>query len=124
MKKLAVLVILMMSLIMNSFTMVHASTEVILGPEVIHKQSNHILTTSDILGMYSSSLGNIILSSDQYTGYGNIIGTYTLELYASNGSSASTKPVNIIVVQNLGNVKAVSDYKNLHVKKTQILTTN
>ena len=121
MKKIAVLVLLIMSILASSIN-VNASSTGITGPDDIHKQSNHILTIGDILSLYQSSLGQIQVIDDQYTGYGNILGIKTITLYATDGINHATKNVNIHVVQSLGNVTAVSDYKNIHVRKNQPLT--
>lgn len=122
MKKLAVFVMLILSMFTSSITMNASSTDSIIGPDVIHKQSNHILTLNDILSMYSSSLGQVYVVFDGYTGNGNILGVHPLELKASNGTEEATKEVQIMVIATLGNVQAVSDYKNIHVRSNQILT--
>lgn len=122
MKKIAVFVMLILSMFASSITLNASSTDSIIGPDVIHKQSNHILTLNDILSMYSSSLGQVYVSIDGYTGNGNILGVHLLELKASNGTEEATKEVQIMVVATLGNVQAVSDYKNIHVRSDQNLT--
>ena len=120
MKKITVLVLLVLTALVGSFT-TYASSTVIVGPDVIHKQYNHILTITDILSLYRSDLGGVSLSEDGYTGYGNILGVHTLQLYASNGTVADAHEVNIYVVSELGNVQAVTDYKDIHVRVDQIL---
>lgn len=121
MKKIAVLVLLALSILTTSMTTYAISTEIV-GPDVITKQANSILTITDILSLYRSEIGSIILSEDNYTGYGNILGLHTISLYASNGEIAATKHIEIYVVSELGNVQCVTDYKDIHLKTTQILT--
>jgi hypothetical protein len=121
MKKITVLVLLILSMIAGSLQ-VNASSTGITGPDVIHKQYNHILTIGNILSLYSSELGQIQVIEDNYTGYGNVIGTKTITLSASSGTTQATKIVEIVIVNELGNVTAVTDYKNIHLKDTQILT--
>jgi len=121
MKKIAVLVLLLISMIAGS-TQVNASSTDIIGPDVIHKQYNHILTIGNILSLYNSDLGQVQVMEDNYTGYGNIIGTKTITLFSTDGITQATKIIEIVVVNELGNVTAVSDYKNIHLKNTQILT--
>ena len=121
MKKITVLVLLVLTALAGSFT-TYASSTVIVGPDVIHKQYNHILTITDILSLYRSDLGGVSLSEDGYTGYGNILGVHTLQLYASNGTVADAHEVNIYVVSELGNVQAVTDYKDIHLRIDQILS--
>jgi hypothetical protein len=120
MKKILVLVLLFISV--ASFQVTYASSTGIIGPEVIHKQSNKILTTSDILSMYSSSLGGVTIAEDGYTGYGNILGSYYLSLYASDGEDIQTKQVEVRVISTLGNVTAVSDFNKIHLTTEQLLS--
>lgn len=120
MKKILVLVLLLMSF--TSFQTTYASSTGIIGPDVIHKEANKILTTSDILAMYSTNLSGITIQQDAYTGYGNILGSYAIMLYASDGVTIETKEIEIRVISTLGNVQAVSDLKNIHVTTKQELT--
>lgn len=98
---------------------IKASSAVIYGPSVIHKQVSSILTMSDILALYQSELGPVTVSIDEYTGNGNVVSSYALQIFATDGTSIATKNVVIYVVNNLGNVKAVTDYKNIHMTLTQ-----
>jgi len=123
MKKLTVLVLLLFSMIAGSLQ-VNASSTGITGPDVIHKQYNHILTVGDILSLYSSELGYVQVIEDNYTGYGNVIGTHGVTLFATNGTLEASKQVQIIVIGELGNVTAVTNYKDIHLKTTQILTAS
>lgn len=117
MKKLIAL--LLVFTIANLKLNLKASSAVIYGPSVIHKQSSSILTMSDILALYQCELGPVTVSIDEYTGNGNVVSTYALQLYASDGVSIATKDIQIIVIASLGNVKAVTDYKNIHLTLTQ-----
>lgn len=121
MKKITVLVLLLLSILSSSLQVNASSTEIV-GPDVIHKQSNQILTVGDILALYTSNLGAVAVSVDNYTGYGNILGTKSMSLYATDGTTVATKDIEIIIVSSLGDVKAVTDYKNIHLKTTQLLT--
>lgn len=121
MKKIAVLVLLIMSIFASFSTTYAASTEIV-GPDVITKQASSILTITDILSLYRSDVGSIILSEDLYTGYGNVLGMHSISLYASNGEIAATKEILINVITTLGNVQCVTDYKDIHVRTDQILT--
>ena len=121
MKKITVLILLLVSIFACSIQ-VNASSTGITGPDVIHKQYNHILTISDIIGVYSSELGQIQIMEDNYTGYGNILGSHGITLAASDGTTTATKTVEILVVAELGNVTCVANYKDIHLKTNQILT--
>lgn len=121
MKKITVLVILIFSMFASSMT-IHATGADIIGPSVIHKEQHKILTISDIISLYSSSLGYIQISDDQYTGFGNILGSHSIELYATNGTLQASKNITIIVVPSLGNVLAVTDYKNIFLRTNQTLS--
>ncbi len=120
MKKLALLLILF-SLIFFTPQQVHASGASIIGPDTIHKQSNAILTMGDIVEMYSSSLGIIQVMEDGYTGKGNILGTHLITLFATNGTDHAYKTISVIVIPELGPVKAVGDSKNIYLRTTQVL---
>jgi len=122
MKKITVLVLLILSILAGSLKVNASSTDVIIGPDVIHKQSNHILTVSSILSLYSSSLGQVQILEDNYTGYGNILGSHSMVLTATDGQNQINKSIEVIVISELGNVKAVTNYKDIHLKNTQILT--
>jgi len=121
MKKVAVLALLIMSILASSIQ-VNASSTGIIGPSVIHKEQNKILTIADIVDLYTSDLGVIQVSDDQYTGYGNILGSHWIQLFSTDGTTHSTKDVEIIVISALGNVLAVTDYKNIYVRTNQVLT--
>jgi hypothetical protein len=121
MKKILVLVLLLVSIFASSLT-VDASGTGIIGPDVIHKEQNKILTIIDILSLYSSSTGTVQIQTDNYTGYGNVLGTHSLSLMATNGTITVTKDIQIIVVPLLGNVKAVTDEKNILLLESQVLT--
>lgn len=121
MRKIAVLVVLLMSIFASSIQ-VNASSTGIIGPSVIHKEQNKILTIADILALYSSEIGVIQVSDDQYTGYGNILGSHWIQLFATDGDHMLTKDIEVIVIPSLGNVLAVTDYKNIFVRTNQVLT--
>ena len=121
MKKIAVLALLIMSIIASSIQ-VNASSTGIIGPSVIHKEQNKILTIADIPDLFASDLGVIQVADDQYTGYGNVLGSHWIQLFSTDGITHSTKDVEIIVIPSLGNVLAVTDYKNIFVRSNQILT--
>jgi len=121
MKKITVFVLLILSIFTASLQ-VNASSTDITGPDVIHKQYNHILTIAEILSLYSSGLGQIQILDDNYTGYGNELGSHQITLYATNGSLEATKIIQIIVIRELGNVTCVADQKDIYLKNTQILS--
>lgn len=114
-----IMALLLIFAITNIKLNINADSAVIYGPTVIHKQVNSILTMSDILALYQSDLGPVTVSIDEYTGNGNIVSIYALQLYASDGTSIGTKNIEVHVINNLGNVKAVSDYKNVHLTLSQ-----
>lgn len=122
MKKITVLVMLMFSMLASSISINATGTDTIIGPSVIHKEQHKILTISDILGLYSSSLGFIQITDDQYTGYGNVLGSHNIELFATNGTLQASKSISVVVVPSLGNVLAVTDYKNIFLRTNQTLT--
>lgn len=122
MKKISVLLLLAIVSILAFSSTTYASGTDIIGPDVIHKQSNHILTVGDILSLYSSEFGIVGIAEDNYTGYGNIVGIHTMQLYVSDGSTVYTKDIEIDVITDLGDVTCVADYKDIYLKTTQVLT--
>jgi hypothetical protein len=124
MKKITVLVLILLSVIsLGSITAMASSTVTIIGPTTIHKAKNSILTTSDILNMYSSNIGEVAVSVDEFTGNGNIKGSYLLELYATDGIDLGSKVVTIIVIESLPTrIKAVGDNKNIYTNTSSTLT--
>jgi len=121
MKKIAVLALFILSILASSIQ-VNASSTGIIGPSIIHKEQNKILTIADILDLYTSTLGVIQVADNQYTGYGNILGSHFIQLFSTDGSTHAIKDVEIIVVPALGNVLAVTDYKNIYLRTNQVLT--
>ncbi len=104
----------------------HAATGII-GPTVIHKASDQILTVDTIMGLYQSDT-QLQTVTDEYTGFGNISGIY--EIVLSNGDALKTVTVHVIdgwsygslSLDNPTDIICVTDFKNVHVKSTRILT--
>jgi hypothetical protein len=99
-------------------TPTYASTSIIVGPDIIHKQQDKVLTLNQINKLYSSSFGEVILVEEDFMGYGDQPGTYNL-LYGCNDER---KNVEVKVVQTLGNVIAVTDLNTIHVFKNVTLS--
>jgi len=100
---------------------VYATTDII-GPSIIHKQSNHILTISNILHLYASPHGDVVVQSDEFTGQGNVLGEHQIVLKVTDGENEYLKDVSVFVIEELGDVKAVTDRKDIHVGTSQELT--
>lgn len=121
MKKLLILLMLAFALFINVNHTVEASE--IVGADVIHKQANQILTINDIKSMYNSELGQVLVENDTYTGYGNVPGLKTVDMVVESlDLTIYRKTISIYVIEELGNVKAVTDYKNIHLRTNQVLT--
>lgn len=119
MKKFLALILI----ILGAFTFglrVDASEEGIVGPDVIYKQYDKVLTMSTIKDLYTASEA-ITVTYDEYTGYGNIPALYDVTLT----SGEFTKDIVISVRQTLGEIIAVtlqnSEY-TIHVYKNEILS--
>lgn len=98
----------------------YASEGEIIGPDIIYKQHDKVLTMSTIKSLYSSSEA-ITVTLDEYTGYGNIPGIYDVTFTAGT----QTKDVLISVRQTLGNVIAVTlqnEEYTIHVYKNVTLS--
>lgn len=124
MKKITVLLLILLSVCcLGGLSAKASSTVTISGPSTIHKAKNSILTTSDIISFYTSNFGHVAVSTDNYTGNGNIKGTYLIELYASVGNDIGSKQLNVIVVDSLpSTIKAIGDNKNLYTSNEKTIT--
>jgi hypothetical protein len=105
MKKLIIMLIGFSALI-APMSLTYAVGEDITGPDVVFKQADKILTTTNILDLYSSELGDIEVVSDAYTGYGNVPGNYVVTLGVSE--TEVTKDISVNVRQTIGPVIAVT----------------
>lgn len=120
MKKVIFLTLLIGLIILGQINTNASDDSTIIGPEIIHKQYDKILTLNQILTLYSSELGEIEVISDTYVGNGDIPGVYTITL----GIDSYQKEISIKVMQTLGNVIAVADDDTLYIYKDTILTNN
>jgi hypothetical protein len=105
MKKLIIMLIGFSALI-APMSMTYAVGEDITGPDVVFKQADKILTITNILELYSSELGAIEVTSDAYTGYGDVPGNYAVTLAVSE--TEVTKDISVNVRQTIGPVIAVT----------------
>jgi hypothetical protein len=105
MKKLIIMLIGFSALI-APMSMTYAVGEEITGPDVVFKQADKILTITNILDLYSSELGEIEVTSDAYTGYGDVPGNYAVTLAVSE--TEVTKDISVNVRQTIGPVIAVT----------------
>ncbi len=119
MKKI-IIFILMIFTSLSLGIQTYASEGEIIGPDIIYKQHDKVLTMSTIKSLYSSSEA-ITVTLDEYTGYGNIPGIYDVTFTAGT----QTKDVMISVRQTLGNVIAVTlqnEEYTIHVYKNVTLS--
>jgi hypothetical protein len=119
MKKIIILILMILASLTLSVKTYAAEGDII-GPDVIYKQHDKVLTMSTIKALYSSSEA-ITVTQDEYTGYGNIPGLYDVTLTAGE----QTKDIVISVRQTLGNVIAVTlqnEEYTIHVYKNVTLS--
>lgn len=122
MKKITVLILMIISILSLGRLPTRAST-VIIGPSVIHKAKNTVLPITDILDMYTSSLGDVSISIDGYTGNGNLVGEYLIEVYATDGTNIHSKEVTIVVLSSLpSKVRAIGNYSDIYTNTSKALT--
>lgn len=120
MKKLTVLFLALLMIFTLQIT-THANVVNIVGPSTIHKEKNQALTMTAILSFYDS---DVMVLEDNYTGYGNIPGIYSIVLK----QGIINKEINIHVIHNWGNliestdIICLTDYKDIHVVNDRILT--
>lgn len=99
-----------------------ASSEIV-GPELIQKEKFQVLTLSDILALYSSEVGFVLIEEDNYTGNGATVGFYEIKLKASNQEQEVKRTINVQVVEVLSSkIRAVTDFVNIHISKTNKLS--
>ncbi len=106
----------------------------IVGARKFVKHRNDVLTTSEILKMYTANIkgeditSSLIVSSDGYTGKGDKEGTYSVTLKASQGLKYNYKTISV-VVSDREEFKDVLYYTDdvkpiLQVKSTKQKTIN
>ncbi|MDX9692510.1 MAG: hypothetical protein RBT45_08635 [Acholeplasmataceae bacterium] len=119
MKKIIILTLILLSSLSLGISAAAAEGDPIIGPDVIYKQYDKVLTMSTIKSLYTAD-EEIEITYDEYTGYGNIPAMYDVTLTAGE----QTKDIIISVRQTLGNVIAVT-YQNeeytIHVYKNVLL---
>lgn len=124
MKKITVLLLILSAVFCLGPLKTKAST-VIEGPEVIHKAKNQVLTIADIISFYSSEVGDVSVSFDKFTGNGNRIGVYEVQLYVAQGETVYPKDIEVNVVESLpAQIKAVGNYKDIYTNTTAELSQN
>lgn len=124
MKKVITLFMLLFLAMMKTVP-TYASDLEITGPDEIFKQVDRYLVMSDILTLYSTPSGDIDVTDDAYTGYGDIPGIYEITL-CSTDDAVPCKQVDINVRNTIGEVIAVTrseDLFTIHVNKDVSLST-
>lgn len=120
-----IMIILLLLLVSLSINKVHAQEE-ILGPELVYKEADKIVTASDISLLYQSP-GRYINAKDgfdNYTGNGNTLGTYSITLEALNGINAIERVVEVKVIREIGNVMLVANNGDIYLRPNQELTAS
>lgn len=125
MKRIIAILILTLSMIMISILdqTVYAAEPEIIGPDIIYKQSDMILTMSQIKSLYSSSYGAIVVTEDDYTGNGDVPGIYEYTIGVEGQEFIKVAAVSVRLT--IGNVIAVTEQDmiySIHVYKSTILS--
>ena len=124
MKKTILFILTILIMISLTVSKTYALNEIV-GPDVIYKESTKVLTASQIVALYESEFGAIEILEDNYTGYGDVPGIYTMTLGVEGTSYV--KSIDISVRNEIGNVIAVTktgeDYM-IHLNKNTTLTQN
>lgn len=100
MKKTIIIIATLLTLIAVSASPVYAAVGPIIGPDVIYKENNEIISINDITSLYSSSGGTIIVEEDNFTGYGHIVGNRTILLKSTDGLAEITREITVTVTSN------------------------
>lgn len=125
MKRIIAILILALSMIMISILdqTVYAAEAEIIGPDIIYKQSDMILTMSQIKALYSSSYGAIVISEDGYTGNGDVPGIYDYTVGVEGQEFIKVAQVSVRLT--IGNVIAVTEQDqvySIHIYKSTLLS--
>lgn len=123
MKKL-ILIITVFLLLTFIATPTYAASSQIVGPEVVYKQKDSLVTITDIVNLYSSYGNHVSLKYDGYTGYGATIGSYEVTLSVSDGlNEIGQRAVQIYVVDSFGTnkIRFITDTKSIYTMKDQTL---
>jgi len=99
MKKIITSMIILILLITLLAKPVYAVGNIV-GPDVVYKDINEIVTVSDIVNLYSSDGGTILVGDDGFTGKGHLIGNYNVTLIATDGLIEKTKEITVSVRTN------------------------
>lgn len=124
MKKMIVLFLLVFLAMMKTVP-AHASDAAVTGADEIYKQVDRYLVMSDILTLYSTPSGELEVTNDNYTGYADVPGIYSITI-CSTDSAVQCKDVIINVRNTIGEVIAVTRLEELytiHVNKDVSLST-
>lgn len=97
MRKILALMILLFTLI--TINPVYALGEIV-GPDIVIKENNEIVSISDIISLYTSSGGTIFASVDEYTNRGHLIGDHRVVLSSTDGLIEKTKEITVRVTNN------------------------
>ncbi len=128
-KKISVLIFAVLFMFILNNTITYAASTDIEGPSVIHKEANQVFTIGELLSLYDQ---DVFIDTDNFTGYGNIPGEYSVVLYQGN----MTKEITIIVLESWSceldnqtyqladsnDVLYVTDYKDIYVSNDRQLT--
>lgn len=124
MKKIILIIysitLLLVGLITTSDNVYAVENDVIIGPNVLYKQTTAIVTINDIKLLYDAPGYILSVKTDNYTGNGNKVGNYIVQFEATNGVATITRDIVVKVVLELGNVTLVGD-NNFYVRTDQVL---
>lgn len=103
---------------------------VISGTSVITKPSNSILTVASIQSQLTANdfiegnkTAQISVKTDDYTGFGNIVGSYTVTFeVADSKGNTSTYLVTVNVVDNIAPIIFIRDGVSIVLKADEVLT--
>lgn len=99
MKKLVLIMFLLVSIMMVGSQPVFAVGEII-GPDIIYKDSNEIVSINDITSLYTSTEAVVIADDDGFTGNGHLVGDHQVILKATDGLLDKFKTITIKVTYN------------------------
>ena len=99
MKKIILIMFILLSILVVTTTPVFAVGD-ILGPDIVYKDANEIVSINDITSLYTASEAVVIAHQDGFTGKGNIVGEHEIILKATDGLLDKFKTITVKVTYN------------------------
>lgn len=99
MKKAFLLILILLLTLMVIPSPVYAVGDIV-GPDVIYKDMNEIISITDITSLYAAADATVYASEDNFTGFGHIVGDKHITLTATDGLIEKSKEIIVKVTDD------------------------